>query len=349
VVPKLAELVALVLPAVTAAALLVTGITDVSAAPVLCDSYSGLPEAKGDTAGMVWISGGRFAMGSDEHHPEERAAHEVTVEGFWIDRHEVTNAQFARFVEATGYRTLAERGLDPEDYPGTPQELLNPGSMVFFIPNDVANMQDISQWWRYVSGADWRHPLGPDSSIEGKGNQPVLHIAYEDAAAYAEWLGHRLPTEAEWEFAARGELGGAAYTWGDTYDPAQGWKANSWQGVFPVLDEKLDGFHGAAPVGCFEPNGYGLFDMAGNVWEWTADWYMPGFSSAPVEDPAGPSSVQAAARAPDGVPRRVVKGGSWLCAPNFCVRYRPAARQPMDADLGSSHIGFRTVRGATPP
>jgi formylglycine-generating enzyme len=298
-------------------------------------------------SGSVWIEGGTFLMGADDQQPEEAAAHEVTVEGFWIDRHEVTNAQFARFVDATGYRTLAERGLDPEDYPGMPAALLEPGSMVFVLPEPLTELKDASQWWRYVPGADWRHPEGPGSSVEGKGHHPVVHVAFEDAVAYAAWAGRRLPTEAEWEYAARGGLEGAAYTWGDSYDPALGWMANSWQGSFPRQDEALDGHHGPAPVGCFEPNGYGLFDMAGNVWEWTSDWYKPGFAADPATDPEGPDVAAAAASSPDGLPRRVVKGGSWLCAPTFCARYRPAARQPMDADLGSTHIGFRTV-GDTP-
>jgi len=306
-----------------------------------------LCEAQGvDQSGSVWIDGGTFVMGAADQHPEERAVHEVTVEGFSIDRHEVTNAQFGRFVEVTGYRTLAERGLNPKDYPGMPLELLQPGSMVFFMPAQLANLVDIAQWWRYVAGADWRHPEGPGSSIEGRATHPVVQIAYEDAQAYAEWAGRRLPTEAEWEYAARGGLNGATYSWGDSYDPLQGWKANSWQGPFPRQDEAMDGHHGTAPVGCFEPNGYGLFDMAGNVWEWTSDWYQPGFAAVPVTDPRGPDLVQAAAAAPDGLPRRVVKGGSWLCAPNFCARYRPAGRQPMGADLGSTHIGFRTVGNA---
>jgi formylglycine-generating enzyme required for sulfatase activity len=222
--------------------------------------------------------------------------------------------------------------------------------LVFFVPEQLANMADITQWWRYVAGADWRHPEGPGSSIEGSENNPVEHVAYEDAAAYAEWAGHRLPTEAEWEYAARGGLEGAAYSWGDGYDPVAGWKANSWQGSFPRQDEGLDGYHGTAPVGCFAPNDYGLFDMAGNVWEWTADWYAPGFAPGAATDPRGPGMIQAAAAAPDRLPRRVIKGGSWLCAPNFCARYRPAARQPQEVDLGASHIGFRTVlRGSRPP
>jgi formylglycine-generating enzyme len=326
--------------------LLVGSMTHARAQGSFCQGYAGLPDGAGPTAGMVWIDGGSFTMGADDQHPEERAPHEVTVGGFWIDRHEVTNAEFARFVEATGYRTLAERGLDPKDYPGMPPELLEPGSMVFFMPGQIAGMADVTQWWRYVAGADWRHPIGPDSSIAGKDDHPVVHVAHEDAQAYAEWAGHRLPSEAEWEYAARGGLEGALYSWGDSYDPVAGWKANSWQGSFPQQDEVLDGHHGTAPVGCFEPNGYGLVDMAGNVWEWTADWYVPGFGPTAVSDPEGPVMMQAAAAAPDRLPRRVIKGGSWLCAPNFCARYRPAARQPMDADLGASHIGFRTVADA---
>ena len=330
------------------AALAVAMPAAVGLAEDLCQSYAGLPASDGPHAGMVWIEGGSFTMGADDQHPEERAAHQVTVDGFWIDRHEVTNAQFARFVEATGYRTLAERGLDPKDYPGMPPELLVPGSMVFFVPERIDNMADVRQWWRYVPGADWRHPEGPGSSIAAREDHPVVHVAVEDAMAYAKWAGKRLPSEAEWEYAARGGLDGAAYTWGDSYDPVEGWKANSWQGSFPQQDEGLDGHHGTAPVGCFEPNDYGLFDMAGNVWEWTADWYLPGHAAETADNPAGPGLTQAAAAAPDGVPRRVIKGGSWLCAPNFCARYRPSARQPMDADLGASHIGFRTVSDAPP-
>jgi formylglycine-generating enzyme required for sulfatase activity len=313
---------------------------------------------------MVWVKGGRFTMGSDEHHPEERAPHEVTVDGFWIDRHEVTNAQFAGFVEATGYRTLAERGLDPKKYPGMPPKLLVPGSMVFFVPGQIANMTDVTQWWRYVAGADWRHPSGPGSSIAGKDDHPVVHVAHEDAVAYAHWAGHRLPTEAEWEYAARGGLDGAAYTWGEGYDPVQGWKAISWQGSFPQQDEGLDGHHGTAPVGCFEPNGYGLVDMAGNVWEWAADWYVPGFAPVAQTDPQGPAVMQASAAAPDRVPRRVIKGGSWLVRAEL-LRPLPAGRAPVHGRRPQqlahrlSHRGRRArltlvrrveaVRGASPP
>ena len=319
-----------------------------AAAPQSCGVALPGPADDDPTAGMVWIEGGVFTMGSAEHHREELAPHEVTVDGFWIDATEVTNAQFRRFVEATGYRTVAERGPDPDDHPGTPPELLKPGSMVFVMPDRIANLADITQWWHYVAGADWRHPDGPGSSIDGRENHPVVHVAVEDALAYARWAGRRLATEAEWEFAARGGLDGAAYSWGDSYDPVGGWLANTWQGGFPTGDQVLDGHHGTAPVGCFPANGYQLFDMTGNVWEWTADWYLPGHAPAPADNPAGPNLFQAAAGAPDGLPRRVIKGGSWLCAPNFCARYRPAARQPMEADLGSSHIGFRTVLDRLP-
>jgi formylglycine-generating enzyme len=313
----------------------------------LCEDYAGLPEGDGPHTGMVWIEGGSFAMGDDDERPEERAAHEVTVRGFWIDRHEVTNAQFARFVEATGYVTLAERGLDPKDFPGMPPELLVPGAVVFTPPDGLLNLVDFSQWWRYVPGADWRHPSGPGSSIEGKQNHPVVNVAYEDAQAYARWLGRALPTEAQWEFAARGGLNGATYSWGEEYyDPVAGWRANSWQGLFPLKNDVEDGYGGAAPVGCFAPNGYGLFDMAGNVWEYARDWYVPEHSPEPASNPQGPGLALASRYAGPAAPSVVIKGGSYLCAPNFCARYRPAARQPQELGLGASHLGFRTVLNA---
>jgi formylglycine-generating enzyme required for sulfatase activity len=310
----------------------------------LCDAYSGVPAGDGPQAGMVWIEGGSFTMGDDEERPEERAAHEVTVAGFWIDRHEVTNAQFARFVEATGYVTIAERGLDPKDHPGMPPELLAPGAVVFTPPDGLLNLVDVSQWWRYVPGADWRHPTGPASSIDGLDNHPAVNLAYEDAQAYAQWLGRGLPTEAQWEFAARGRLNGATYSWGDAYyDPVAGWQANTWQGLFPLEDGGDDGYHGTAPVGCFAPNGYGLFDMAGNVWEYARDWYVPGHPSAPAIDPQGPDMALAVRYAGPAAASVVIKGGSYLCAPNFCARYRPAARQPQELGLGAGHLGFRTA------
>ncbi len=220
--------------------------------------------------------------------------------------------------------------------------------MVFVEPPKGARIRmDITEWWRYVPGADWRHPNGPDSSIDGKDNHPVVHIAYADAQAYAQWLGRELPTEAEWEFAARGGLDGADYAWGDEPNPDGQWMANSWQGFFPFEDEGSDGYHGTAPVGCFAPNGYGLFDMIGNVWEWATDWYRAGddMTIDGAMNPTGPAEMSATV----GGPVRVIKGGSWLCSPNFCARYRPAARQPQEADLGANHIGFRTVLHAPAP
>jgi formylglycine-generating enzyme len=323
--------------------LVVAGAAGPIAADELCESYTGLPAGDGPAAGMMRLDGGTFTMGDDEERPEERSAHEVTVSPFWIDRHEVTNAQFAAFVAATGYVTVAEQGLDPRQYPGLPPELLAPGGMVFKEPERADLRGNVTQWWSYVAGAEWRLPAGPESSIEGLDNHPVVQIAHADALAYAEWLGRDLPTEAEWEFAARGGLQGATYSWADSYDPLGGWLANTWQGSFPVADEALDGHHGTAPVGCFEPNGYGLFDMAGNVWEYARDFYLPGHYPEPAEDPEGPSASLSARMSPTGMPRVTVKGGSWLCAPDFCLRYRPAARQPQEPDLGSNHIGFRTV------
>lgn len=296
---------------------------------------------------MTWVPGGTFLMGSDRHYPEERPPQQATVSGFWIDRHEVTNAQFAAFVTATGYKTVAERGLNAKDYPDLPPGALAPGSMVFFEPPKNARMPaDMAAWWRYVPGADWRHPNGPGSSIAGKDNHPVVHIAFADAEAYALWAGRALPTEAEWEFAARGGLNGAEFAWGDEQTPEGQWMANSWQGFFPFEDDKADGYHDTAPVGCFAPNGYGLFDMIGNVWEWATDWYRPGHQIAAGSiDPTGPPMSAATVAGP----LHVIKGGSWLCSPNYCARYRPAARQPQEADLGATHIGFRTVLHAAGP
>jgi sulfatase modifying factor 1 len=299
--------------------------------------------------GLVWMPGGSFVLGRDDAYPEERPPREVTVGGFWIDRTEVTNAEFAAFVAATGYRTVAERGVDPKDYPDIPPELLVPGSMVFEMPQDVENRVDISQWWRYVPGADWRHPEGPESTIEGRENHPVVHVAFADALAYAKWRGRDLPTEAEWEFAARGGHPETPLDEGDQRGPDGSYLVNAWQGLFPVQDEAADGYHGTAPVGCFPANGYGLYDMMGNVWEWAADWYLPSHTATPAgsADPTGPDARVAAASG--RAPSRVIKGGSWLCAPNFCGRYRPTARQPQEVDLGTSHIGFRTVLRAPAP
>lgn len=292
----------------------------------------------------VYIPGGTFRMGSEAHHREEGPVRVVTVGAFRIMPTEVTNAEFRAFVEETGYVTVAERGLDPAEHPGWPPELLEPGSMVFKMPDAVDGMADIMQWWSYVPGASWRAPTGPGSSIDGMDDMPVVQVAAEDAEAYAAWAGGRLPTEAEWEFAARGGIDGAQYTWGETYNPVEGWKANSWQGQFPLEDGADDGFHGTAPVGSFPANGYGLYDMAGNVWEYVSDWYVPSHPEMEQVDPLGPPVELAARFSPPEIgAQRVIKGGSWLCAENFCYRYRPAARQPQEMGLGTNHVGFRVA------
>jgi formylglycine-generating enzyme required for sulfatase activity len=301
--------------------------------------------------GMRWIEGGTFRMGADGSYPEEAPAHAVTVSGFWMDECAVTNAEFAAFVAATSYRTVAERPLDPAAYPGADPALLVPGSAVFFMPTGRANLHDIRSRWAYVPGADWRHPEGPASSVEARGRDPVVHIAFEDAAAYAAWAGKALPTEAEWEFAARGGLDGAAFCWGEEFTPGGRHMANTWQGEFPFRDRGLDGFAGRAPVGSFPPNGYGLYDMAGNVWEWTTDWYSdrhPPDAAAPCCVPRNPRGAPEARSYDPSQPgiriaRKVIKGGSYLCAPNYCRRYRPAARHPQMVDTGTCHIGFRCI------
>ena len=301
--------------------------------------------ATGEKQEFVRLEGGTFLMGSEKHYREERAARRVTVEPFSIGTHEVTNGQFAAFVDATGYITTAEREVDASLHPDWPADLRMPGSMVFAEPDGPFDPADLKSWWRYVPGANWRHPSGPGSNIEGRDDHPVVHVSPEDAAAYAKWAGARLPTEAEWEFAARGGLEGAEFTWGDSYDPVGGWKANTWQGPFPQTDLKDDGYHGTAPAGSFPPNGYGLYDMAGNVWEHVADWWVPGHPAIDQDNPTGPPETVAVHFSSPAVgARRVIKGGSWLCAPSYCMRYRPAARQPFERSLGSNHIGFRIVK-----
>ena len=284
-------------------------------------------------SGMTWIAGATFRMGSDAHYPDEGPAREVSVDGFSIDRHQVTNREFAAFVEATGYETVAERPLDPADFPGAPAENLVPGSLVFTRTPGPVDLRHLSQWWAWTPGASWRRPEGPGSSLGGREDHPVVHVAHEDAERYAAWAGKALPTEAEWELAARGGLDGAAYTWGDEPEPPGERLANYWHGDFPWRPEP--GYGTTTPVGSFPPNGHGLFDMAGNVWEWTADWY--GGSEQASLDPGQPQFA---------VPRKVVKGGSFLCADSYCLRYRPAARRPQMIDTGMSHIGFRCVRQA---
>lgn len=299
--------------------------------------------------GMVWIPGGTFLMGSDRHYPEERPAHRVSVDGFWMDAHAVTNDEFARFVAATGHVTVAERTPDPADYPGAKPELLVPGSAVFRKPARRVDLRYPYEWWSYVPGADWRHPRGPDSSIDGLGDHPVVHVAYEDAEAYARWAGKDLPTEAEWEFAARGGLDGATYAWGDEFLPGGRIMANTWQGEFPIQNLVLDGFEWTAPVGSFPPNGYGLYEMTGNVWEWTSDWYQEHGDAvrsccASTNPRGGERDASHDPRMPDiPIPRKVMKGGSYLCAPNYCRRYRPAARMAQPVDTSTCHLGFRCV------
>ncbi len=309
-----------------------------------CSTYSDVPEGEGDKVGMVFIKGGSFVMGSDRQHPEERFSHEVKVDGFWIDRHEVTNTEFARFVEATGYKTLAERGIDPKTHPNMSGDVLEPGSVVFVPPTKLGRGGDLTQWWQYVKGANWREPEGPGSSIKGKENHPVVHVASEDALAYARWRGRKLPTEAQWEFAARGSSE-EGDDWSQAFDKDGKPIANSWQGIFPVYNTEQDGYAGTAPVGCFPPNGYGLYDMIGNVWEWTSDWYVPGHRREVALNPSGPSLLEVRVAAAQS-PSKVIKGGSHLCASNYCSRYRPTARQPQEIDLSAAHLGFRTVLNA---
>jgi len=285
------------------------------------------------TDGMAWIPGGTFAMGSEAFYPEEAPVHDVAVEGFWIDERPVTVTQFRRFVKATGYVTLAERALDPADYPGADPADLVPGSLVFRAAPGPVDLDDYRNWWAYVPGACWSAPEGPGSDTYTRGRHPVTHVAFEDACAYASWAGKALPTEPEWEYAARGGLGQATYTWGDEY--ADG-LANTWQGEFPWQNSMTDGYAGTSPVAAFPPNGYGLYDMAGNVWEWTASHFTADHVAKPC---CGPRDDR-----PDThIPRRVTKGGSHLCAPNYCLRYRPAARQGQSIDSSTSHIGFRCV------
>lgn len=301
--------------------------------------------------GMKWIPGGTFLMGSEAHYPEEAPVHRVAVDGFWMDRTQVTNAQFALFVKRTGHVTVAERAPDPALFPGAPAENLVPGSLVFRPTAGPVDLTRIDSWWHWTPGACWRHPEGPGSHVRKRGQHPVVHIAYEDALAYAAWAGKALPTEAEWERAARGGLEGKAFTWGDTHLPDGPPRANTWQGEFPWQNLCTDGFAGTSPVGSFPPNGFGLRDMAGNVWEWCADFWTeahPPEADKPCCIPQNPLRGTATGShdpaAPDWpIERRVVKGGSHLCAPNYCLRYRPAARRPQMVDTGTTHIGFRCV------
>ncbi len=321
--------------------------------------------------GMAWIPPGTFLMGNDGKLSQrnERPAHRVALHGFWIDVSHVTNDQFAEFVRRTGYVTTAERKPDwetirvqlPPGTPKPPEEVLVPGGMVFVGTEVPVNLRDYTQWWRYVPGADWRHPQGPGSSIEGKGDHPVVQVSYEDALAYAKWAGKRLPTEAEWEYAARGGLEQADYAWGDEALPDGRMQANYWdvrQRSFPVVDRAPAGVPGTSPVGSFAPNGYGLKDMGGNAWQWVADWYRADYFALqaraghdPIENPQGPrdSFDPSAYGMPADAPKRVIRGGSFLCNESYCLSYRPSARRGSDPYTPMSHLGFRLAKDAPPP
>ncbi len=300
---------------------------------------------------MVRIPGRTFRMGSDRHYPEEAPVHCATVDAFRIDRTPVTNRQFRQFVEATGYVTVAELAPDPKDYPGALPHMLKPGSLVFTPPQSPVDLRDWRQWWKFEFGANWRRPFGRGRSNNGLDDHPVVHVALQDVEAYAAWAGKALPTEAEWECAARGGLDGAEFAWGDELTPDGHHMANTWQGRFPHENLVTDGYRRTSPVEAFPPNGYGLFDMIGNVWEWTSDWYSarhttdaPKACCIPENPRGGPKSDSYDTCEPRvRIPRKVVKGGSHLCAPNYCRRYRPAARHAQPIDSGMSHVGFRCI------
>jgi formylglycine-generating enzyme required for sulfatase activity len=307
--------------------------------------------------GMVWIKAGTFSMGGDNKQAgeDEYPKHKVTVKGFWMDATEVTNAEFAKFVKATGYVTTAERKPDWEELkkqvpPGTPkpdESLLVPASLIFNQPSHPVNLNDYSQWWSWEKGADWKHPHGPKSNINGKENYPVVHVSWFDAVAYCKWAGKRLPTEAEWEWAARGGLNNAIYPWGNEPVDAGQPKANTWQGDFPNKNTLKDKFFFAAPVGSFKPNGYGLFDMAGNVWEWCSDYYRNDYYKA-INKPQGVTNPQGPADSYDPdepyAKKRVIRGGSFLCNDSYCSGYRVARRMKSTEDSGMEHLGFRAVQ-----
>ncbi|MDB5946696.1 MAG: Sulphatase-modifying factor protein [Ramlibacter sp.] len=304
--------------------------------------------------GMRWIPGGTFLMGSEAFYPEEAPVRRVHVDGFWIDEVPVTNAMFAAFVAATKHRTLAETPLHPRDYPHADAATLRAGSLLFVPPAEPVSLANPAHWWTWCVGADWRHPYGPQSTLAGLEDHPVVHVAWQDAAAYAEWAGKSLPTEAEWELAARGGLEARDYAWGDELEPEGRLLANYWHGEFPWRNSLADGFLRTSPVRTFPPNGFGLHDVIGNVWEWTSDWYLPASALAgngpacgcAARNPRGGS--QDASREPldpsSRLGRRVLKGGSHLCSPDHCRRYRPAARYPQPIDTTTSHVGFRCVR-----
>jgi sulfatase modifying factor 1 len=312
-----------------------------SRASAILASQNKIVEGKGSTEGMVLIKGGEFLMGADEF-PDSRPMHKVAVDGFYMDEHEVTNAEFARFVKATGYKTVAERPLNPADYPGVPADKLVPGSAVFTPTVQKVSLENPLQWWNYVPGASWSQPEGKGTTVKGRENLPVVHVAYEDAAAYAKWAGKRLPTEAEWEFAAQGGKGNHTYYWGDQLKPGNKWVANIYQGSFPDKNLKEDGYAAAAPVKTFPANSYGLYDMDGNVWEWCEDLYRPDYyQKSPSKNPKGPEDSYD----PDepGAVKRVQRGGSFLCSDEYCIRYKAGSRGKGEVTSGSNNLGFRCV------
>ena len=303
---------------------------------------------------MAWIPGGTFAMGSDDEKPDERPIHDVTVGGFWMDKTEVTNKQYAEFVTETKYQTLAEQKPDPLDFPNVPPDKLVPGAVVFSPPPGNVPLNNHRAWWVWRQGADWKHPSGPEDSIEGKEDHPVVNVCWFDAEAYADWMTkrtgvkHRLPTEAEWEFAARGGLDGKKYIWGDSLMPEEKCIANFWQGRFPNQNTTEDGYRMSAPVGQFSANGYGLYDMAGNVWEWCMDWYRADFyKESPKDNPQGPATSYDPNE--PNLAKRITRGGSYLCSELYCTGYRPAARMKTSPDTGLSHTGFRLVAEGQAP
>jgi formylglycine-generating enzyme required for sulfatase activity len=293
---------------------------------------------------MVWVPGGSFLMGSEDFYPEERPVHRVAVDGFWMDAHPVTNAEFRRFVKATGHLTVAERPPEAADYPDADPDMLVPGALVFRPTSGPVDLRDWRTWWAWVPGADWRHPEGPGSTLDGRERHPVVQVAYADALAYAAWAGKTLASEAEWEFAARGGLEGKVFCWGDEFAPKGRMMANTWQGEFPWRNLLTDRYAGTSPVGAFPANSYGLVDMAGNVWEWTSDYFTlrhPDAAERPCCVPHNPQVTTPVLT--ERIPRRVIKGGSHLCAPSYCLRYRPAARQGEAVDTATGHIGFRCI------
>jgi len=320
------------------------------------ENKSPLPEIS--PQGMVWIPGGEFSMGAQnspdanevgmEAVRDSRPIHRVYVDGFWMDKTDVTNEQFAKFVKATSYVTVAERKPRPEDFPGAPPENLLAGAVVFSPPFHPVPLDNHFQWWSYVGGANWRHPLGPHSDIKGKEEYPVVQVSYEDAVAYAKWAGKRLPTESEWEFAARGGLAGKPFVWGDEFRPNGKWMANTYQGAFPVRDTGQDGHIGISAVGEYPANGYGLFDMAGNAWQWTSDWYRPDYYAQLAADgvvarnPQGPEAPYDPSEPAER--KKVMRGGSFLCTDQYCSRYMVGTRGKGEISTGTNHLGFRCVK-----